>query len=66
MNTRTFTFYFLLFTFHFLSTSLAGQAPWTPPLTPDGKPELQGMWLNQSATPAGAPEGIRRAAAPDR
>ena len=48
------TFYFSLSTFY---RSLVGQAkPWTPPLTPDGKPDLQGMWLNQSATPLERPK----------
>ena len=35
------------------SASVASQtAPaWTPPLGPDGHPDLQGVWLNNSATP---------------
>src|SRR5687767_9635363 len=52
----TFTFYFSLFTFHLLSVPLVGQTFWSPPLTPDGKPDLQGMWLNQSATPLERPK----------
>jgi len=35
---------------------VAGQAKeWTPPLTPFGKPDLQGVWLNLSATPLERP-----------
>src|SRR4026208_698645 len=39
--------------------SLASQASkWSPPLTPDGKPDLQGVWLNQSATPLERPKDL--------
>jgi hypothetical protein len=42
------------------SASLAGQtAPaWTPPLGPDGHPDLQGVWLNSSATPLERPKAL--------
>ena len=29
----------------------AGQKTWTPPRTPDGKPDLQGIWNNATLTP---------------
>ena len=29
--------------------------PWTPALTPDGQPDLQGNWVNRSATPLERP-----------
>src|SRR5262252_10297712 len=38
---------------------VAAQAPaWTPPLGPDGHPDLQGVWLNNSATPLERPKAL--------
>lgn len=37
--------------------SVAGQT-WTPPLTPFGQPDLQGVWLNNSATPLERPKAL--------
>jgi len=51
-----------------LPAPLAGQAtqgaaagnksttPWAPPLAPDGKPDLQGNWMDRSATPLERPK----------
>jgi hypothetical protein len=40
-------------------TSATGQTPdWTPPLGPDGHPDLQGTWLNNSATPLERPPAL--------
>src|SRR5271154_895807 len=32
--------------------------PWTAPLTPDGQPDLQGNWINRSATPLERPKEL--------
>src|SRR6478609_6359060 len=32
--------------------------PWVMPRTPDGKPELQGVWTNATITPLERPQGI--------
>ncbi|MXY18184.1 MAG: hypothetical protein F4Y57_14660 [Acidobacteria bacterium] len=34
----------------------APEAGWTAPRTPDGRPDLQGIWTNNSATPMQRPE----------
>jgi hypothetical protein len=54
-----------------------GAAEWTPPVTPDGQPDLQGTWTNYTATPfevfdpsdtpglyAGDPDGSARGTGP--
>ena len=40
------------------AASIAGQTHWTPPLGPDGHPDLQGVWLNNSATPLERPKAL--------
>ena len=38
--------------------SSAAAGPWTAPRTPDGQPDLQGVWLNTSATPFERPPAL--------
>ncbi len=38
--------------------STVAASPWTAPRTPDGQPDLQGVWLNTSATPFERPPAL--------
>ena len=38
--------------------SSAASTNWTPPRTPDGKPDLQGIWSNATLTPFERPKGL--------
>ncbi len=37
----------------------AGEDDWTVPRTPDGRPDLQGVWANNSATPMERPDTLK-------
>jgi len=38
---------------------VAAMTPWTPPRTPEGQPDLQGIWVNNSATPLERPQALQ-------
>lgn len=38
-----------------LAATLSGQTSWKPPRTPDGQPDLQGIWTNGTLTPLQRP-----------
>src|SRR5262249_26339045 len=44
-----------------VAAAAAGQAKkWTPPHTPDGQPDLQGFWTNNSYTPLERPRNVNK------
>jgi len=41
-----------------LPIAIAGAAPWTPPRTPWGDPDLQGVWNYATMTPLERPRDV--------
>jgi hypothetical protein len=51
----------LTIVFIFLAAAASAQTrKWTPPRLPDGHPDLQGIWTNNSYTPLERPQGVTR------
>ena len=46
-------------------TAAGVKGTWTPPRTPDGHPDLQGVWAEQQRNAARAAKGIVRACVAD-
>src|ERR1700752_3071455 len=40
------------------ATAALSAKAWTPPHTPDGRPDLQGVWTNNSVTPLQRPKEL--------
>ena len=55
MNTRLLASCFLLTPLFFVTAQVFGEKAWTPPRTPDGQPDLQGIWTNATITPLERP-----------
>jgi hypothetical protein len=58
MNARHLCFAIGLTAFALIARGQAAQSTWTPPRTPEGHPDFQGVWVNNIATPLERPEAL--------